>query len=167
MYIDIVEKTLGYKGIERHCGVLPILKKEQVVKYMDLLDNDGRIKFSKGNYDSLCEIIASLSSGTESEFGIILYGDLCCSKIIADYPESEFCGYDITGDSCYLSPIYRAMFENTSEEHQYIRKFLNDNFLCNSPEDCDKIICYVNQCDDDFFEDDGILHPVQVYLMKK
>ncbi len=166
MYIDIFNNTSTYKGIERCGGILQVLKKKQLNKYLTLLDDEGRIVFKKENYVTLCEILDSLSSSMAEKFEIVVFGDSDCSGFIMNYPEHKFYGYDITGDSCYLSPIYRAVCENKSEEHRYIHGFLNKYFLCDSIEGCEKIISYVKQCDDDFFEQDGNLHYVAVFALE-
>ena len=165
LYIDIFDNTSTYKGCERCGEILHVLEKEQFNKYSSLLDNDGRILLKEETYVTLCEILRSLSSSIAEKFELVVFGDLDCLGLIMNYPGHKFYGYDITGDSYYLSPVYRVMCENKYEEHQYIYGLLNKYFLCDSIEDCKKIISYVKNCGDGFFEEDGILRPIVVFTL--
>ena len=89
-----------------------------------------------------------------------------------DFPESvnsAFLGYDISGDSMYLSPLYTAFFGNNGGE--FFRSLqsklscgVNDYGLFDRIENAVELIELINAAEDnDIFEKDGQLKPVCVY----
>ena len=161
-YADIVSSKSAYKGIEREGeDLFRHLSKKEFEQYTGLFE-DERIPFSENNLLALMHINAHIK-----DCEIIVFSE---NKVV--FPESinsTFLGYDVSGDSMFLSPLYTAFFGNNGGE--YFRSLqsklscgVNDFGLFNSVENAVELIELVNAAkDDNVFEEDGKLKPVFVY----
>ncbi len=162
VYIDIVSSKRAYRGIERGGeDLFRYLKRMDLKQYLGLFEGE-RIPFSENNLIALMRINARIK-----DHEIIVF-----SENEVDFPESvnsAFLGYDVSGDSMYLSPLYTAFFGNNGGE--YFRSLqsklscgVNDFGLFNSVENAVELIELVNAAkEDNVFEEDGKLKPVFVY----
>lgn len=165
MYIDIFEISSKYRGIGRDKKFLPILKSQLANEYFSLLDDDARIKLTNQNYRVLQTLIKSIAPEDRKKYEIIAFGnqddfelsDICCGTI--------FFGYDITGDSYNESPIFRAVFDGSSNIYLSLNDYLNDFGLCNSIIDCNNIIKTVYNDTKEYFENDGLLRPISIFRL--
>ena len=162
VYIDLVPSKRVYGGIETEgADLFRYFNKKDIEQYLSLFDGE-RIPFSENNLFALLSITDHIK-----ELGIIVFGE---KKV--DFPKGvngNFLGYDVSGDSMHLSPLYTAFFGNNGGE--YFRSLqsklscgVNDFGLFNSVENAVELIELVNAAkEDNVFEEDGKLKPVFVY----
>lgn len=80
----------------------------------------------------------------------------------------KFLGYDISGESYYHSPIYRAFFETFSNicsdiKMSEFKDCLNNNGLFENKNDAIEFLNYIDINYKNFFEEDQHIKPVQIF----
>ena len=163
-YVELVYSKRAYKGIQVEGGDLfRYLKGEYMKQYLGLFEGE-RIHFSENNLVTLMYLNSHIK-----DHEIIVYGD---NKIV--FPESVnsiFIGYDISGDSMFLSPLYTFFGNDGGMYFQKIQSKtpcgVNEYGLFDNWRDAIDFIEFINEVNDDnFFEKDGLLKPVFVYICK-
>lgn len=162
VYIDLVPSKRVYSGIETEgADIFRYFNKKDIKQYLSLFDGE-RIPFSENNLFALMSITDHIK-----ELGIIVFGE---KKV--DFPKGvngNFLGYDVSGDSMHLSPLYTAFFGNDGGQYfQDLQSKLscgvNEYGLFDSIESAIELIGLVNAAkDDNVFETDGQLKPVYIY----
>ena len=161
-YIDLVSSKREYRGIETEGeDLLRCFGKKDLKLYLSLFDGED-IPFSESNLLALMRLNADIK-----DHDLSVFAD---DRVV--FPESvnaEFLGYDISGDSMHLSPLYTAFFGNDGGQYfQDLQSKLscgvNEYGLFDSIESAIELIGLVNAAkDDNVFETDGQLKPVYIY----
>ena len=171
-YIDLLDYDIQYRGIQRNQNWLLNVNSKLSTKYINLLENE-RISFTIENIKIAKSISRAINAKSKKETNeVILFGKCNLENIKKNLESSScyfnFLGFDITGDSLYISPIKTVFFEKQKNtiSNECLKMFsekLNDNGLFSSIEDVFSFLEYVNPHVGEMIEYDGSLCLVYVY----
>lgn len=159
--IDIVDKEEDYSGIQRSQTGIASLKCKLMNQYFDLIDNE-MIMYSEDNATNLLSLLRAIkSSNPNSEMEIILFGVGTPVKGL----DADFLGYDITGDSNYISLIKLMCLDtnNSFVKSNECFRLLNQNGLFENENNAWEYITEIKKYYSDEFEQENNWHPVKVY----
>lgn len=164
MFVDIFDIDNRYRGIQRNQGNLWKGKAKYLNRYTELL-TDGRIPLTIENVTLLLGIADNINKKyNQAQCEVIIYGRTKCSTDLNG--NAILLGFDISGDSLYLSPIKTAFFEGCNTincECDKFRNKMNTYGLFTTQDDAESFLKYVSSLNVDMFEEDGDLSIISVY----
>lgn len=165
-FIDILDTEKNYRGIQRKQSTISNLGSKLINEYIDIF-SDEVITFSKQTANrllTLSQIANSINLRICTE--VVVFG---VGKFDIKNNSAEFLGFDITGDSYYISPIKLMYFDeyniNVTDNNKFF-SLLNENGLFKTEKDASDYIIEIEKYSIQEFEKDNNLKPIKVYLLK-
>ena len=170
MFINIFNINHYYRGVQRLNNVFDYGYKI-FDKYSDLMENEY-ICFSKNNAVELLKIAGYINKNPNN-CEVIAFGEDHDFKLKKDSDINfNFQGYDVSGESKYLSPLETILSPYSDETHfKTIRDIfldkINKNGLFISEKSAMEFAKYVEDSNSDSFEKDGELKVLKIFKISE
>lgn len=163
--INIFNSYDTYRGVSREPFVVRYGNIRELDMYFSLVE-DEFIPFNSHNLQKLLSLCASISKRKKGA-EIIVYGEMeRLDFSVLNKEKASFLGYDVSGESMYISFIKDAMYNeqecSMTNIHQDFRKQLNENGLFDLKEQALRFVKHIYKFSD-MYETDGELKLLAVF----
>lgn len=168
MFLGIINQKMYY-GVEQYNdGVFDKLSSLDLKKYINLMNSNGHIELNENNFIELVKIYNKYLTDNNK---IIIWGFDPDDSFVKNL-KCVFCGYDITGESLFCSPVFRTFFENNSSLYlknlkKVYCKYLNENGLFSNHDIAFNFLEEIQANGMEYFENDGLLKIIQIWTVSK